>query len=129
MISGLEHAQHTLLFNSGISTISAVLSVLKVGTVLMVQDDFYSGTRHLMGKIFGARLGQHPIKPGTTMDEVRKVLKEKDVSLIMIESPSNPLLQVYDIKSISEVVREHRDLTGSKYPLVVVDNTLGTPIF
>jgi cystathionine beta-lyase/cystathionine gamma-synthase len=36
VISGLEHAQHTLLFNSGISTISAVLSVLKAGTAIMV---------------------------------------------------------------------------------------------
>ena len=57
------------------------------------------------------------------------MLKEKDISLIMIESPSNPLLQVYDIKGISEVVRDHREVTGSKYPLVVADNTLATPIF
>ena len=57
------------------------------------------------------------------------MLKEKDISLIMIESPSNPLLQVYDIKGISEVFRDHREVTGSKYPLVVVDNTLATPIF
>ena len=57
------------------------------------------------------------------------MLKEKDIILIMIESPSNPLLQVYDIKGISKVVKEHREVTGSKYPLVVVDNTLTTPIF
>ena len=95
----------------------------------MVQDDFYSGTRHLMGKIFGARLAQYPIKPSTTMEEVLKVLKEKDISLIMIESPSNPLLQVYDIKGISEAVKDYREGTGSIYPLVVVDNTLATPIF
>ena len=63
------------------------------------------------------------------MDEVRKVLKEKDIRLIMIQSPSNPLLQVYDIMGISEAVKEHREVTGFKYPLVVVDNTLATPIF
>jgi cystathionine beta-lyase len=45
----------------------------------------------------------------------------------LLESPSNPLLQVYDIKGITSLVRELRG--SSRYPLVVVDNTLCTPIF
>lgn len=46
-----------------------------------------------------------------------------------MESPSNPMLQVYDIQEIAEVVRKHREINGTKYPLFVVDNTLATPIF
>ena len=49
--------------------------------------------------------------------------------MILIESPSNPMLQIYDIKEIAELVKKHRETNGTKYPLLVVDNTLATPIF
>ena len=58
----------------------------------MTQDDFYSGTRHLVGKIFGSRFHNKVLKPSDSMDVLEKILKENDVSLVLIESPSNPLL-------------------------------------
>lgn len=60
---------------------------------------------------------------------MRKILQENDdVSLIMLETPSNPLLQVYDIVEISKLAKDKRK-DGSLYPIVAVDNTLATPIF
>jgi cystathionine beta-lyase/cystathionine gamma-synthase len=88
----LEHGKHTLLFNSGISTLSAALSIVPASTTLIVQDDFYSGTRHLVGKIFGTRFDYKVLKPTDTMETLDKLLSENNVSLIMLESPSNPLL-------------------------------------
>lgn len=63
IISELEHAKHTILFNSGISTITAILSILPTSTSIIVPDDFYSGTRHLIGKIFASRFKSIAIKP------------------------------------------------------------------
>ncbi len=42
------------------------------------------------------------------MEVLEKILKENDVSLVLIESPSNPLLQIYDIEEISKIVKAHR---------------------
>jgi cystathionine beta-lyase/cystathionine gamma-synthase len=126
-ISALEKAKHTLLFNSGISTLSAVLSMIPTNSTIVTQDDFYSGTRHLVGKIFGPRLQNKILKPTDSMEVLVKILKEYDVSLVLIESPSNPLLQIYDIEEISKLVRAHRK--DSLYPILMVDNTLATPVF
>lgn len=55
-ISNLEKAEHTLILNSGISTLALVLALVPTGSTVVVQDDFYSGTRHLVSKIFNQRV-------------------------------------------------------------------------
>jgi cystathionine beta-lyase/cystathionine gamma-synthase len=61
-----------------------------------------------VGKIFGTRFTNKVLKPSDSMDVLEKILKENDVSLVLIESPSNPLLQIYDIEEISKIVKAHR---------------------
>jgi cystathionine beta-lyase/cystathionine gamma-synthase len=78
----------------------------------------------LLGKIFIERFKTVPIKPDVKIEDLEHILKSKNVSLVLLESPSNPLLQVYPIPQIASLIKSVSPTT-----LLAVDNTLATPIF
>ncbi|TNV77069.1 hypothetical protein FGO68_gene17590 [Halteria grandinella] len=123
-ISKLEHAKYGLLFNSGVSAICGILASLPAQSTILVGEDFYSGTRYMMNKHFGERFTYLPIAAGEGhVEKIREVLNSsQNISMVFLESPTNPLLHVYDIKRIAEVCKEHK-------VLFAVDNTFCTPIF
>lgn len=55
-------------------------------------DDFYSGTRYLMNKCFGDRLKYKVIHSETLVEDLERYLSEGNVSMVMVETPTNPLL-------------------------------------
>ena len=55
-ISTLENAKYSLLFNSGMSAISAIFALAPAGKKIIVPSDFYSGVRHLLNKVLMDRL-------------------------------------------------------------------------
>jgi cystathionine beta-lyase/cystathionine gamma-synthase len=64
----LERGKYAILKNSGISTLTTVMALLPVNSTVIVQDDFYSGTRHLIGKIFTDRFKSISFKPTNQVD-------------------------------------------------------------
>ena len=127
-IANLEQAKHATLFNSGVSAISSLLATCETGSTVVVPDDFYSGTRYLMNKCFGERFKYEVIKSDTQLEDLERYLNEGNVSMVMVESPTNPLLQVYDIKNIANIVKNFRKDNIQK-PFFVVDTTFCPPIF
>lgn len=119
-LASLENAQYGLVFSSGLAAETTVLlSLLKSGDHVVAFDDLYGGTARLFNHVFhnfevsyvdatDAKLVEKAIKPNT--------------KLIWIESPTNPLLKLSDIKTISEITRK-RGL------ILVVDNTFLSPYF
>jgi len=94
-IGNLEEAKHTVLVNSGISTLALALAIIDSGKQVVVQDDFYSGTRHLVSKVFSSRVSQTTLRPGDDApSRLRDLLVQEgdSIGLILLESPSNPLL-------------------------------------
>jgi len=91
-IANLEDAKHAALFNSGVSAISALLSICETSSNVIVPDDFYSGTRYLMNKCFGDRMNYKVIKSESLVDDLERYLEEGNVSMVIVETPTNPLL-------------------------------------
>jgi len=91
-IANLEDAKHATLFNSGVSAISALLSICETSSNVIVPDDFYSGTRYLMNKCFGDRMNYKVIKSESLVEDLERYLEEGNVSMVIVETPTNPLL-------------------------------------
>ena len=99
LISKLEGATHTLLVNSGIPAIATILATLWPHSKVIVQEDYYSGTRHMIEKMFKDRICYLPVKAQDHLQQIESFLASQgdNISMILLETPSNPLLLVYDI--------------------------------
>ncbi|MDR1097130.1 MAG: PLP-dependent aspartate aminotransferase family protein [Tannerella sp.] len=121
-LASLENAKYGLAFSCGLAAETTVLlSLLNPGDHLIAFDDLYGGTKRLFDKIFGP-LGMDvsyvdASDPGRVDGAVRPATK-----LVWIETPSNPLLKMSDIKAIATITRR-RGL------ILVVDNTFLSPYF
>ena len=111
-LAQLEGGHKSFAFASGMAAISAILQTLKTG-------DYYS-VQILAQEVF-ARWGlEHSLVDMTNLDAVNSAIKS-NTALIWLESPSNPLLKVSDIKTLSDLAHQH-------HALCVVDNTWCTPV-
>ena len=126
-IARLEGAMHCLSLNSGVSAVSCLLGTLETGATVVVPSDFYSGTRYLMNKCFGSRFKYVELKPNSYLEGLELALATNQVQLVLLETPTNPLLHVFDIKACSDLIQRHRK--DSLYPILVVDSTFCTPVF
>jgi cystathionine gamma-synthase/cystathionine beta-lyase len=108
-------------FASGLAAIDSTLRLFRTGDRLVVTEDLYGGTFRLFDKIFGP-LGIEAIYVDTThLESVRQALKDPRVRGVFIETPTNPLLRIADIRAIATLAREHQ-------ALMIVDNTFLTPV-
>lgn len=119
LIAELENGTTGLAFASGMAAISTVVSLFNRGDHLVVGDDVYGGTYRVLRHVF-SRMGMEITHVDTSEPEqVRRAIRENTRAVLM-ETPSNPLLKVTDIREIAGICRE-RDL------LLIVDNTFLTP--
>ena len=119
----LEDAKYGLAFSSGLAAeTNLLLSLLKPGDHIVAFDDLYGGTRRLFDKIFRNRFGiSITYVDARNLDLVEKSLRD-NTKLIWLETPTNPLLRICDIKEISQLAHQ-------KGIIVVVDNTFLSPYF
>ena len=119
-LATLENAEYGLAFTSGLAAETTVLlSLLKPGDHIIAFDDLYGGTKRLFNNVF-ANFGFEI----TYVDASNATLVEKSIQpktkLVWIESPSNPLLKLCDIKAVASITRKHN-------LILVVDNTFLSP--
>ena len=120
-VIALEHAESGIVFSSGMAAVSSVLlSFLNKGDHCIFQNGLYGGTLHFVNKEFGRFGIEYTLLPDNKPDSFRKALK-KNTRVIYIESPSNPLLMVVDLREISKTC-EHQ------HCISVIDNTFASPI-
>lgn len=121
VIADLEHGKHGFAFGSGMAAISAVIMLLDKGDHLILNSDVYGGTYRALTKVF-TRFGLDVDFVDTTnIDEVEKYIKP-ETKMLYIETPSNPLLRVTDIKGTVDIAKKHNLIS-------VVDNTFMTPYY
>jgi len=119
-ICELEGAEDGVVFSSGMAAISSVfLTFLKSGDHVVLQDEIYGGS-HAFVDAFFDRFGIEYTFTATSADAISASLKPQ-TRLVFIETPTNPLLNVIDIKAVAEAVRHNNCVT-------VLDNTFATPI-
>ena len=118
-LSALEHAQFAHCFSSGCAATTILLLALNPGDHVLAMDDLYGGTRRLFVHVFqrfGINFSFADLSDLRNLDK----LTTPKTKLIWLESPSNPLLKLIDIKAVGEFSKNN-NIT------LVVDNTFATP--
>ncbi|MHB8736282.1 MAG: trans-sulfuration enzyme family protein [Terriglobales bacterium] len=118
-VAALEGARYATCFASGVSAITAVISSLKSGDLVLAEENIYGCTYRLFDKVF-AKFGlQVRYADLSQADRWQEIRRYRPV-LVWLESPTNPLLKIIDLAGISRVAAE----VGST---VLVDNTFASP--
>ena len=120
-LAALEAGNFGLAFSSGMAATDTVLRLLDSGTHILAGNDVYGGTFRLFDKIL-RRYGLDFTFADTTDPESVAEALTPLTRLVWLETPTNPLLNVTDIRAVAEIVHAHPN-----HPLLVVDNTFATP--
>ena len=120
-LASLENATFSMVTSSGMSACSLILQSLPHGSKILCGDDVYGGTYRLLNTIYNDRFEIKHINT-TDIESVKIELNSFKPDLVWIESPTNPMLQISDIKAICNSAH----IVGAK---VVVDNTFMSPYF
>jgi cystathionine beta-lyase/cystathionine gamma-synthase len=115
----IENAKHGLAFSSGVAATDAVLKLLKPGDEVIAAHDMYGGTYRLFTKIY-EKFGIVFKYVDTT--DVKNILPAitAETKLLWAETPTNPLMNISDIKGMAEICKAHKIL-------LCVDNTFASP--
>jgi len=119
MVAGLEEADECACFSSGVGAIDAIMKSLKPGDHVVSTNDLYGGTYRLFTQVFEPYGIEFSFIDMTDINEVEKAIKT-NTKLIWIETPTNPLLRIIDIKAVSKLAKEANALS-------IVDNTFSSP--
>ena len=118
-VAALENGRHGLAFASGMAAIDCVIKLLAPGDEVISTNDLYGGSYRLFTKVFEPLGIKFHFVPMHDMAAVREKISPR-TKLIWVETPTNPLLNVIDIRAAAAVAKE----AGA---LLVVDNTFSTP--
>lgn len=119
LISELENGHAGFAFSSGMAAVSSVVMLLKQGDHIIVTDDVYGGTFRVFTKVLN-RFGIESTFVDTANIQAVEDAIQPNTKAIYIETPTNPLLKITDIKLISTLAKQYQLLT-------IVDNTFLTP--
>ncbi|MDB5098950.1 MAG: cystathionine gamma-synthase, partial [Cyanobacteria bacterium RYN_339] len=118
-LAALENAQFGLCFSSGVAATSAVLNLLSAGDHVIVGDDVYGGTFRLFDKVFKRYGVDFTWVDAADPANVQAAL-QPNTKLLWVETPTNPLLKLVDIRALAEVAHAAK-------LVFAVDNTFATP--
>ena len=120
-IAALEKTEDALIFGSGMAAISAALmAFLKKGDHVVVQQVIYGGTYNFIVSEFDKYGIEYSFTESDKIADFKSLIK-KNTKVLYIETPSNPLLGITDMKAISALAKENGILT-------MIDNTFASPI-
>ncbi len=120
-IARLEHAESGLIFGSGMAAISsAMLSILNSGDHVIVQNQIYGGTRNFIKKELESYKVNYDFVDLNNEKAVENLI-QPNTKLIYLETPSNPLMELVDMKKIAQIAKSRNLIT-------MADNTFATPI-
>jgi cystathionine gamma-lyase len=118
-IAALENGKHCLCFSSGMGAIDAVIKLLRPGDEVITGDDLYGGSYRMFTKVFANYGIRFHFVNMTDAQNIRNYINA-NTKLIWAETPTNPTMQIIDIKACAAIAKEH-ELT------LAVDNTFASP--
>src|ERR1700735_4935148 len=120
-LAALEGSSRALAFASGLAAEDCLIrTVCAPGDHVLVPDDAYGGTYRLFARVFAGWGLSHGVVPISDLAAVREQLAARAVTMVWVETPTNPLLAIADIAALAEAAHE----AGA---LLVVDNTFASP--
>ncbi|MCG0239770.1 MAG: bifunctional cystathionine gamma-lyase/homocysteine desulfhydrase [Firmicutes bacterium] len=119
LIADLEGGSRGLAFASGMAALTTLLLLFQAGDHLILGDDVYGGTFRLQDKVF-RRFGLEATYVDTRRPEHVAAAIQPNTRALLVETPTNPLLKITDLRAMADIARQHG-------LLLIVDNTFMTP--
>ena len=119
-IADLESGEHGFAFASGMAATATLLELVDSGSHIVAMDDLYGGTRRLFSNVRERSAGLKFDYVDLSDKAAAAAAIGDDTAMVWIESPTNPLLKLVDLKGIVALAKKSR-------AIVVVDNTFATP--
>ena len=120
-IAAIEDGKYGLAFASGMAAESAILSLLSSGDHIVSCDDLYGGSYRIFERVMRRYNVETSYVPVGNVAGYEQAIRP-NTKMIWLETPTNPLLRLVDIRAIAEIAHRHN-------LLVVVDNTFASPYF
>lgn len=117
-IASIENGKHGLAFGSGLAATNTVMNLLSKGDHVVVGDDVYGGTYRIFDKVFTRYGVDFTFIDARDPANFEKAIRP-ETKLLWIETPTNPMLRLADIKTLSEIARKKKILS-------CVDNTFAS---
>ena len=118
-LASIENGTRCLAFGSGLAAIDCVLKLLNPGDEVIAVDDLYGGSYRMFTRLFEKYHLKFTFIGFDNVEQLEEVITDK-TKLIWLETPTNPLMKLVDIKMVADTVK-------GKDILVAVDNTFATP--
>lgn len=120
-IATLEGAKYGFAFSSGMAAISTVLMLMETGNHIIVPNEVYGGTCQFVKDILPSYHIESSFVDYSDIETVEKAILP-NTRVLYIETPSNPLLKVADIRKLVALAKKHELVT-------IMDNTFMTPLY
>ena len=117
--ASIENGNFGLAFGSGLAAIDAIIKLLQPGDEVISTNDLYGGTYRLFTKVFEKFQIKFHFVGMENVEQIEHHINAK-TKLIWVETPTNPMLNIIDIKAVANVAQQHKIL-------LAVDNTFATP--
>ncbi|XP_054807471.1 cystathionine beta-lyase, chloroplastic-like [Prosopis cineraria] len=122
LLAKLDNATHAFGFASGLSALTAVSELVKLGEEIIAGEDIYGGSYKFLIELVARKQGVEVNRIDLTdLDKVKTALARGMTKLVWLETLSNPQIRVPDIRAISKLAHEH----GA---IVFVDNSIMSPV-
>lgn len=118
-IAALENGKHGLCFASGLAAIDAVIKLLEPGDEVVAGNDMYGGTYRMFTRIFSKYGIKFHFADMAKTDNIEKLINQ-NTKLIWTETPTNPMMNIIDIKRVAAIAKKHNIILAT-------DNTFATP--
>ena len=120
-VADLESGAQAFAFASGLAAISTVLELLDTGSHIVAGDDMYGGTYRLFERVRRRSAGLEFSYADLTNPENLLAALRPDTRMVWVETPTNPMLKLADLKAIAQICRE-------RGIIAVADNTFASPL-
>jgi cystathionine gamma-synthase len=119
-LASLENATHGIAFSSGIGATTTLMHLVDPGERVVLIADVYGGVYRMTSQVYEPKGYRFTYVPAAEFDENLAAHLDEDVRIVWVETPSNPLLNVVDI-------RKAADAAHAVGAILVVDNTFASP--
>jgi cystathionine beta-lyase/cystathionine gamma-synthase len=119
-LASLESAQHGLAFSSGLGAVTTIMHLLSPGDRVIAVNDVYGGVYRMFSQVYEPKGYEFTWLPAADISERLADHIDERTRIVWLETPTNPLLNVIDIRAAAEAAHA----AGA---MVVVDNTFATP--
>ena len=118
-LASIENGTFGLAFASGMAAIDAIVKLLNPGDEVLSTNDLYGGSYRLFKQVFEKYNIKFKFVNMQNADDIKDHITE-NTKLIWVETPTNPMMNILDIKAIAAIAKQHSII-------VAVDNTFATP--